>query len=67
MVRNKNFLKLEFKRIGKISKKDSIKIKKELKKENTSRKEICKKIGITPRQFRRVLNQDYPTNFEIIG
>jgi DNA repair protein RadA len=56
----------EFKvmKLGKINREDSIKIKEELNKIHISRKEICKKIGITPRQFRRVLNQSYPTNFE---
>ncbi|MBI2044977.1 hypothetical protein HYT23_02880 [Candidatus Pacearchaeota archaeon] len=56
---------INVKRIGKISEEDSNKIVEELKKENTTRDEICKKIGITPRQFRRVLNQAYPTNLEV--
>src|SRR3989344_5753795 len=52
------------KRVSSINKDDSKKIVEELKKDNMTRKEICEKIGITPRQFRRVLNQSYPTNFE---
>ncbi len=58
-----NFL---IKKIGKLSKDNSEKIKKELNENQISRKEICKKIGITPRQFRRVLNQSYPTNFDTL-
>jgi len=54
-----------FKRIGKISKDDSKKITEELKKDSVTRKELCKKIGVTPRQFRRVLNQGYPTSFNV--
>ncbi len=58
---------MNVKRIGLISKDDSKKIVNELKKENIARKEICEKIGITARQFRRVLNQSYPTNFESLS
>jgi len=29
---------------------------------NENRKEICKNLNIAPRQFRRVLNQEYPTS-----
>jgi len=58
---------MNIKKIGLISKKDSNKIIGELKKENTTRKEICEKIGINARQFRRVLNQSYPTNFETLN
>ncbi len=53
------------KKIGKLSEKDSRIISEELKKDNITRKEICEKIGITPRHFRRVLNQSYPTNTEV--
>ncbi|GBE19584.1 MAG TPA: DNA repair and recombination protein RadA [Candidatus Pacearchaeota archaeon] len=49
-------------RIGKINKKTGEKISWELKSNNITREEICKKIGINPRQFRRVLNQEYPTS-----
>jgi len=50
---------MNVKKICKISKNDLEKIKEELKEENASRKEICGKIGISPREFRRVLNQNY--------
>jgi len=56
---------VNLKRIGKISREEGKLISQKLEKENISRKEICKKVGITPRQFRRVLNQSYPTNIEI--
>jgi DNA repair protein RadA len=56
---------INFERIGNISKEEGDVVSKELKKENTTRKEICEKIGITPRQFRRVLNQSYPTNTDV--
>jgi len=58
---------INVKKIGSISKKDSKKIAEGLKKENITRKEICEKIGINARQFRRVLNQSYPTNFETLN
>ena len=56
---------LNMRRIGKISKQEGKLISKELKKQNISREEICKKVGITSRQFRRILNQSYPTNIKI--
>lgn len=55
---------VNIKKIGRISREDSKKIEKELIKNRITRKEICEKIGITERQFRRVLNQSYPMNFE---
>ena len=55
------------KRIGKLSDNDSKKISEELKKDSVTRKELCKKIGITPRQFRRVLNQSYSTNVDVFN
>ncbi len=55
-----------FKKIGKISKEDSEKIKKELDKNEVTRREICEKIGINSRQLRRVLNQRYTTNFDTL-
>ena len=58
---------INVKRIGLISKDDSKNIINELKKENIARKEICEKIGITPRQFRRVLNQSYATNINSLN
>ncbi len=53
------------KKICKFSKEDGKKISSSLKKEDITRKEICKKIGITSRQFRRVLNQGYPTDTKV--
>ncbi len=53
------------KRIARLSDEDSKKIIEELRKENTARTEICRKIGITTRQFRRVLHQSYPANAEV--
>ncbi len=55
------------KKIAKLSKKSSEKIKGELMKNKETRKEICDKIGITPRQFRRVLNQHYPTSMSVLN
>ncbi len=56
---------LNLRRIGKISKDEGKLISEELGKGNISRNEICKKVGITSRQFRRVLNQSYPTNIKV--
>ncbi len=56
----------KIKKIGKISN-ESVKLVKEVLEENKiNRKELCSKIGITPRQFRRVLNQEYPTSFDTL-
>jgi len=55
------------KRIGKISKEEGKIISNILKNKSVTRKEICEKIGITSRQFRRVLNQSYPTNLEVFN
>jgi len=57
---------VNIKRIGKLSQDSCIKIKEKLKKENVTREEICSKIGITKRQLRRVLNQNYPTSFAVL-
>jgi len=57
----------DVKKIGKISKESSEKVKTKLIEGDISREEICKKIGITPRQFRRVLNQSYPTSFSVLN
>jgi len=53
------------KRIGKISKEEGKIIREELRKDPITHKEICKKVGITSRQFRRILNQSYTTNIEV--
>ncbi len=58
---------IDVKKIGILSKDSSDKIKKELKENNLSRKAICEKVGITPRQFRRVLNQSYPTSINALN
>ncbi|MDP1695429.1 MAG: DNA repair and recombination protein RadA [archaeon] len=58
--------RFKVKKIGKISKESGKVICNKLKGEEVSRKEICGNIGITPRQFRRVLNQEYPTSFEVL-
>lgn len=55
------------KKMGKVSEKSSEKIKSKLIKENITRKEVCEKIGITSRQLRRVLNQSYPTSFDVLN
>ena len=56
---------INVKRIGKISKEEGQIISKELNKESITRREICEKVGITPRQFRRVLNQSYSTSINV--
>ena len=58
---------INIRKIGKLSKDSCNEIKEELKKNISIRKEICDKIGITERQFRRVLNQNYPTNFDSLN
>ena len=55
------------KRVGKVPLKCAEIIKGRLKDEGTSREEVCEKIGITPRQLRRVLNQGYPCSCEALG
>ncbi len=54
-------------RVGRISKKSAKKIKEKLIEGNVLRKEICRKIGITSRQFRRVLNQNYSTSISVLS
>ncbi|MEK6847342.1 MAG: DNA repair and recombination protein RadA [Nanoarchaeota archaeon] len=56
----------KLKRIGRLSKEDSNALKEKIFSEGITRNNICKNIGITPRQFRRVLNQEYPTSFEVL-
>lgn len=57
--------KFKIKRIGKPENECSEKIKEKLKESCMNRKEICSRIGITSRQLRKVLNQGYPTSFEV--
>ncbi|MBU2616561.1 MAG: hypothetical protein KKB79_01110, partial [Nanoarchaeota archaeon] len=56
---------VNIKRIGKISKEERKLISDELEKGDITRKEICGKVGITPRHFRRILNQSYPTDARV--
>lgn len=56
----------KLKRIGKVSKESSKDVKEKLTEKGILRKEVCKNIGITPRQFRRVLNEEAPTSFEVL-
>ncbi len=58
--------KFKIKKIGTLSNDSKEVIKNKLDEENTTKKEICKKVGIKPRQFRRVLNQGYPTSTDVI-
>jgi DNA repair protein RadA len=57
--------KFKIKKIGKIDLENGKVISDKLKEKEVSREEICGKIGITPRQFRRVINQEYPTSMEV--
>ena len=54
------------KKIRKFSKESSNKLKKKLEDSKETRIEVCKKIEITPRQFRRVLNQNWHTSFNVL-
>ncbi|MEK6855610.1 MAG: DNA repair and recombination protein RadA [Nanoarchaeota archaeon] len=56
----------KLKRIGKINKPSAEIIKSNIASQGVSREEVCSKIGITPRQFRRVINQEYPTSFDVL-
>ncbi len=55
------------KKLGKISQESALEIKEKLKQKGITREQICQNIGITPRQFRRVLNQNYPTYVNVIN
>ena len=57
---------INIKKIGRLSEESSKRLKEKLKDNKATRKEVCKKIGITPRQFRRVLNQNYPTSLNVL-
>jgi len=54
-------------KIGKIPKDSGKLIGDLLRKDEVTRREVCEKIGITPRQFRRVLNQGSPTSLEVLN
>ncbi|MBS3099828.1 hypothetical protein J4463_01255 [Candidatus Pacearchaeota archaeon] len=58
---------VHIKKIAKLSDDSSKHLKLELEKENSTKEEICKKIGITKRQFRRVLNQSWPTSCDVLN
>jgi len=57
----------KLKKIGKISQESASFVKEKLIEKDISRKEISSKVGITPRQLRRVLNQEYPTSWEVLN
>jgi DNA repair protein RadA len=63
---DQNLPLMNVKRIAKISAEDAFRIKEELEENSITRHEICEKIGITPRQFRRVLNQNWSTSVEVV-
>jgi len=58
--------KFKLKRIGMIDKVAGKMISNKLKEEDITRIEVCQKVGITPRQLRRVLNEEKPTSFEVL-
>ena len=58
--------KLKLRRIGKIECESARFLIGELSNKGMSREEVCKMVGITPRQFRRVINQEYPTSFDVL-
>jgi DNA repair protein RadA len=65
--KEQNLPEIAIEKIAKISDGERILIKNELNQNNISRDEICQKIGITKRQFRRVLNQNWPTTIETLS
>ncbi len=58
--------KFEVDEVFEIPKLESQKLKSWLSDNKITRKEFCEEIGIRPRQLRRILNQNYPTNKKII-
>ena len=58
---------INLRKIGKISGESSRQIKERLSEDKTTRREICEKIGIRERQFRRVLNQFCPADIETLN
>jgi len=56
---------MQTKKIVKISEESANLIKEKLENGKESREKICKKIGITKRQLRRVLNQQEPTSYNV--
>jgi len=57
---------VNIKKIAKLSEESCKKIKETLEENNILREEICNKIGITKRQFRRVINQNWPTSVNVL-
>ncbi len=57
---------IETKEMVTVDKEGSRLIKKELQRKNLTRKDLCKKLNVKPRQLRRILNQEYPTDKENI-
>ena len=57
----------KIKKIGKVSNECVNIVKNKLEEKGDSRKEVSSRIGITPRQLRKVLNQEYPTSFEVLN
>ncbi len=56
----------KIKRIGVIRNESALMIKEKLLERSITRKEVCKNIGIAPRQLRRVLNQEWPTSLGVL-
>jgi len=56
---------IELKKIAKLSSASCSEIKEKLRADE-SKEDICKKIGIQKRQLRRILNQKYPTSFNVL-
>ncbi|MDP4012657.1 MAG: DNA repair and recombination protein RadA [Candidatus Nanoarchaeia archaeon] len=57
---------IEQKDLIRITREGAALIKEELEKKGLRRVDVCKELSITPRQFRRVLNQGYPTGQEVV-
>ncbi|MBU2634214.1 MAG: DNA repair and recombination protein RadA [Nanoarchaeota archaeon] len=55
--------KYEITKLVKLNKEGSKLLKKEIIEKKLTRKNVCENTNVTPRQLRRVLNQEYPTNF----
>jgi len=61
---DKRIPEFKLRRIGKIPRRLAKQLKEKIN--NTQRKDLSDKIGITPRQLRRVVNQEAPTSFETL-
>ena len=58
---------INVKKVSRLAKDDAKIVIERLKENKITREEICKKIGITKRQFRRVLNQSWPTSLSVLN